>query len=361
MVMRVLFRVDASLSMGTGHVMRCLTLARALRERGHHCLFVSREHPGHLNAYVQDQGFELYSLPMGRSQDCDLYHAHWLGASQEEDALACRPAIETFQPDWLVVDHYALDQRWEAAVAPTDCPVLVIDDLADRAHQCDVLLDQNLGKQAADHRPWVPEHCKILTGPINALLRPEFAELRDVSLTRRASAPLREVLITLGGIDQHNHTGAILNALKSCDLPEDLRFIVVMGATAPHQLAVREIAATCPWPVEVLCGISDMAQRMASADLAIGAGGGTSWERCCLGLPTVLVILAENQRPAALALETLGAAEVIDLALPLIDQLQLAFARLGKPGALQPLIVASSQIADGRGVERLLALMEGKQ
>ncbi|MCY1220449.1 pseudaminic acid biosynthesis-associated protein PseG [compost metagenome] len=134
-----------------------------------------------------------------------------------------------------------------------------------------------------------------------------------------------------------------------------------MGATAPHQLAVREIAASCPWPVEVLCGISDMAERMASADLAIGAGGGTSWERCCLGLPTVLLILAENQRPAGLALENLGAVQVIDLKLPLIDQLQLLFARLGKPGAMQPLVVAASQIADGRGVERVLAVMEASR
>ncbi|MHC6224577.1 UDP-2,4-diacetamido-2,4,6-trideoxy-beta-L-altropyranose hydrolase [Pseudomonas sp. X10] len=355
--MNIFFRVDASLDMGTGHVMRCLTLARALRDLGHQCLFASREHPGNLNTFVQSQGFEVRSLPMGQSQDSGLFHAHWLGASQQEDAQVCHRIIESFRPDWLVVDHYALDLRWEEAVMPPHCRLLVIDDLADRPHRCDVLLDQNLGKKVDDYRPWVPDDCMILTGPFNALLRSEFAALRGESLSRRSGRPLHEVLIALGGVDQYNHTGAILEALKSCELPGNIRFTVVLGATAPHLQAVREMAISCPWSVEVLCGISDMAERMASADLAIGAGGGTTWERCCLGLPTLLVILAENQKPAGLALEATGSIQVIDLGMPLVVQLQSAFSRLGKNGVLYAMSVAASAITDGLGVERLLARM----
>lgn len=356
--MNILFRVDASIAIGTGHVMRCLTLARALRERGHRSLFVGREHLGNLNAFVLSQGFEVFRLPLGQSQDSELYHAHWLGASQQEDAQACRSTIENFRPDWLVVDHYALDKRWEEAVRPPHCRFLVIDDLADRVHQCDLLLDQNLGRQADHYRPWVPEGCAVLAGPHNALLRPEFSKLRDESLSCRAARPLHQVLIALGGVDQHNQTGAILEALKCCDLPEGIRFTVVLGATAPHLQAVRDMAITCPWPVEVLCDISDMAERMAVADLAIGAGGGTSWERCCLGLPTLLVVLAENQKAAALALEATGGVQMIDLTIPLTKQLQSAFTRLSKSGVLHSMAIAASQITDGRGVERLLAAME---
>lgn len=356
--MRVLFRVDASLAMGSGHVMRCLTLARALSGQGHLCQFLSREHVGHLHAHIRDQGFELISLAMGQGSDHDLSHAHWLGATQDEDIQACLPAIAAFKPDWLVVDHYALDQRWERAVLPVGCRVLVIDDLADRQHQCDVLLDQNLGRSAEHYQGKVPEPCQVLAGPHHALLRPEFARLRDASLARREDAALQQVLITLGGVDQHNHSAVILESLKRCQLPADIRFTVVLGASAPHLQAVRALAQTCPWPVEVLSATTDMAGHMARADLAIGAGGGTSWERCCLGLPTLLIVLAENQRPAAGALQRSGAVQLLDLALPLDEQLRAAMIGLRERSVLASLSQAASRIADGLGVERVLAAME---
>lgn len=356
--MRVLFRVDASLGMGSGHVMRCLTLARALAAEGHQCRFISRAHPGHLHEHIREQGFELHSLPMGCAHDEVLFHGHWLGASQDEDVQACRPLIEAFEPDWLVVDHYALDQRWESAVMPADCRLLVIDDLADREHVCDLLLDQNLGRLAEDYRDKVPAHCQLLTGPHNALLRPEFARLREAALARRATAGLQEVLIALGGVDQHNHSGAVLEALRGCELPAGIRFTVVLGASAPHVEVLREQAAAYPWPVQVLSATRDMAALMVRADLAIGAGGGTSWERCCLGLPTLLMVLAENQLPAALALERSGAAQLLELSTPLAPQLQLAISGLQEPTALADLSLAARALTDGQGVDRMVSAME---
>lgn len=358
--MRVVFRVDASQVMGSGHVMRCLTLARALRDRGRECLFICREHAGNLNAFIQGEGFALHSLPVGNEQDDELAHAHWLGASQAEDAQVCKTLIAAWRPDWLVVDHYALNHRWEAAVAPAGCRLLVIDDLADRAHICDLLLDQNLGRRAVDYLGLLPEHCTVLIGPSYALLRPEFAVLREASLARRQRADLQNVLIALGGVDQDNHTEVILDALKRCELPACLRFTVVLGATAPHLQTVKAKASECPWPVEVLSGIGDMAERMARADLAIGAGGGTSWERCCLGLPTLLIVLAENQRQASHALNSAGAALLVDPALPLVSQLQLVFDRLSEPSALRLLADAASRVADGGGGARLLQTMESR-
>ncbi|TBU86365.1 UDP-2,4-diacetamido-2,4,6-trideoxy-beta-L-altropyranose hydrolase [Phytopseudomonas dryadis] len=359
--MRVVFRVDASLTMGTGHVMRCLTLARTLREHGHACLFITREHAGNLNTLIGHEGVSLHALPIGRAQDNDLDHSAWLGASQEEDAAACQVPIAAWRPDWLVVDHYALDHRWETQATPAGCRVLVIDDLADRRHVCDLLLDQNLGRKVEDYRAWVPDLCTLLVGPGNALLRADFSLLRHSSLARREQADLQNVLIALGGVDHHNYTGSILEALKSCELPDDIRFTVVLGATAPHLQAVTAAARSCPWPVEVLSGIDDMAKRMLEADLAVGAAGGTSWERCCLGVPTLLVILAENQRSGALALAATGAAVLIDASSPLVEQLQSAFDQLQTLPRRQQMASAASRITDGRGTERLQQLMESRQ
>jgi len=359
--MHVLFRVDASLTMGTGHVMRCLTLARALREQGHACMFISREHDGNLNSLICDEGFSLHVLPIGRGQDDDLYHSHWLCASQAEDAAACQMPISAWLPDWLVVDHYALDHRWEIQVTPAGCRVLVIDDLADRSHVCDLLLDQNLGRHSNDYRERVPDHCTLLVGPDNALLRADFSLLRHSSLARREQTDLQSVLIALGGVDQHNYTGSILEALKSCELTDDIRFTVVLGATAPHLQAVTAAARSCPWPVEVLSGTDDMPRRMLEADLAVGAAGGTSWERCCLGVPTLMVILAENQRSGAIALAATGAAALIDASRPLVEQLQSAFDQLRSSTRRQQMAIAASRITDGRGIDRLLQLMESPQ
>ncbi|AVD90747.1 MULTISPECIES: UDP-2,4-diacetamido-2,4,6-trideoxy-beta-L-altropyranose hydrolase [Pseudomonas] len=356
--MKIVFRVDASFEMGTGHVMRCVTLAKALRDHGHHCLFIGREHPGNMNGFIRDHEFEVCGLPLGSERDSDLPHSHWLGASQFEDQQQCRAVVDSFQPDWLVVDHYALDERWESVVVPAGCRVMVIDDLADRKHRCDLLLDQNLGRQPGEYAQRVPDSCCVLTGPSHALLRSEFAELRPPSLQRRAPAKIREILVSLGGVDQHNHTGSILTALTQCELSEDIRFTVIMGAAAPHLESVRSIARDCPWPVEVLSGINDMARRMVDADLAIGAGGGTSWERCCLGLPTLLVILAENQRPAGNALQATGAVQLIDPAAELASQLNEAIRVLSSPEVLGPMVEASSRITDGLGVSRVIRVME---
>lgn len=357
--MRVLFRVDASLAMGSGHVMRCLTLARALRERGHHCLFVSREHPGHLNAYVQDQGFELYRLPMGRSQDRDLYHTHWLGASQEEDALACRPAIETFQPDWLVVDHYALDARWEKTLRPYCRELMVIDDLADRPHLCDLLLDQTFGRNAEDYKPWVPADCTLLCGSQYALLRPEFTALRAYSLRRRESPKLEHLLITMGGVDKDNATGQVLQALASSELPANCHITVVMGATAPWLAEVRQQAAQLPWPTTVKVGVSDMAQLMADSDLAIGAAGATSWERCCLGMPTLMVVLADNQREVAVGLQRSGAAQVLQGSQEIASSLPAMLDVLvSSPLQWAAMSHAASLIADGSSLPKVIGFLE---
>jgi UDP-2,4-diacetamido-2,4,6-trideoxy-beta-L-altropyranose hydrolase len=373
--MKVVFRTDASLQIGSGHVMRCLTLADALAAQGAQCHFISREHSGHMIEAINQRGYKVNSLvaPERKAQAAiDLVapppypqqepvHSPWLGCTWQDDANDTLAILIGIQPDWLVVDHYALDQRWESALQRHYKKLMVIDDLADRPHNCDLLLDQNLGRQPQDYAALVPASCQVFTGPHYALLRPEFAALRDYSLKRRVNLQypqIKGLLITMGGVDLSNATGQVLEALKTCPLPADCRITVVMGASAPALAQVRELAKQMPWPTAVLVNITDMAQHMADNDLAIGAAGSTSWERCCLGLPTVLVVLADNQKEAAAQLEKAGAANCMALDAEVQRHMHEHLQRfLNQNELLIQMSHYSSAITDGKGVQRIVDSM----
>lgn len=361
--MNVVFRADASLQMGTGHVMRCLTLADALTAGGASCEFICRTHPGNLLDLIRSKGYVAHQLAVranlsetGILEGATLgaekspAHSHWLGASQSEDAAACAPILAERQPDWLIVDHYALDAHWEQALKPHYRKLMVIDDLADRPHVCDLLLDQTFGRHDEDYRAWVPRDCKLLCGSQYALLRPEFAAQRSHSLQRRMKPQLRQLLITMGGVDKGNATGQVLGALRDSPLPSDCRIVVVMGTTAPWLNEIKQQALSMPWSTQVLVGVSDMARLMADSDLAIGAAGATSWERCCLGLPTAMMVLAENQRFAAELLERAGAVRMLLPGPTLKTQIKHLIRELvGAEGAQRSLVDGASKITDGKG------------
>jgi spore coat polysaccharide biosynthesis predicted glycosyltransferase SpsG len=157
----------------------------------------------------------------------------------------------------------------------------------------------------------------------------------------------------MGGVDQHDATGRILDTLKQCVLPASCEIRVIMGSKAPWLERVRVLAAEMPWPTEVLVNVSDMAQRMADCDLAIGAAGGSAWERCCLGVPTLMVVLAENQWPGARALQAVQAVELLGDA-EAISRMPDALHRLGAEGALKRMAQAAAAVADGQGASRVL-------
>lgn len=364
--MRVAFRADASLQIGTGHVMRCLTLAQALALRGAACHFICREHEGHLIDTIRAQGFEVHALPVKAGTErygtipgspCpDPTHSHWLGTTQADDMSACLPLLAAWRPDWLVVDHYALDARWEEAMAPYCSAVMVMDDLADRQHACQLLLDQTFARPASDYRDKVPASCTVLCGAHYALLRPEFAELREQSLKRRASPVLRELLVFMGGVDHANATCMVLKALCDTALSAETHITVVLGPTAPWLDVVRAQATRMPWPTRVLVGVRNVAELMCESDLAFGAAGATSWERCCLGLPTGMAVLAENQRHAARLLEQGNAVRILDPG-PLLHQSVVRFIKdiASAPAQLTELTQAASRVTDGKGCERVVA------
>ncbi len=354
--MKVAFRTDASIQIGTGHVMRCLTLADALREKGVQCEFICREHSGNLIGHIRSKGYIVHVLSSRKNKDVDLAHSAWLGATQEEDAQSCAPILTNLQPNWLVVDHYALDIRWEALLTQYCGQLMVIDDLADRVHCCDLLLDQNLGRSDNDYDGLLNTTTVKFIGPKYALLRPEFAQLRSQSLAKRVEPHLKHLLITMGGVDKGNLTAQALQALSTCCLPEDFHVTVVMGSHAPFLTDVKAQASLMPWPTQVLVSVNNMAQLMTSSDLCIGAAGSTSWERCCLGLPTLLVVLADNQKSGAMALEAIGSTLILK---DVNDIPQIFETFLSHSGIVQlkSMYKVSATVADGQGVDRIIASM----
>lgn len=276
-------------------------------------------------------------------------HAAWLGCEWELDAAQTAAILADLKPDWLITDHYALDARWEQRMQPYCRRRMVIDDLADRMHDCDLVLDQNLGRSPQHYQTLVPAKCEVLTGPRYALLRPEFAALRDYSLARRRVPQLRRLLVTMGGVDKDNVTDAILKALTKCSLPASCRITVVMGQHAPWLNKVREQTQLQPWATDVLVNVTDMARLMAESDLAIGAAGSTSWERCCLGLPTILVVLAANQEAIAGALEDVRAAKRIAVSHLGEDLGAIIAAMTAGSQALVETSAAAAHVTDGLG------------
>jgi UDP-2,4-diacetamido-2,4,6-trideoxy-beta-L-altropyranose hydrolase len=350
--MSIGFRVDASAQIGTGHFMRCLTLADALKERGARTVFITRHLPGHLRAMLIDRGHESASLDgtVREGPAGDLAHSSWLGTSQAQDAADTLDALSGRPLHWMVVDHYALDARWEVTLRGSADKIAVIDDIADRIHDCDLLLDQNLHADAdARYRGKVPDRCAMLLGPRFALLRGEFHAIRQRA--QRHSGRVERILIFFGGTDANNHTGEAVAAIGRLGIA-GLHADVVVGASHPKG---EEIAAQCcRYGFDYHRQTDRMAELIACADLAIGAGGTTTWERCCLGLPTLAICLADNQRgqiAAAAEKGLLYAPESTDERMLLIQRHALALMENRPLRAMMS--HAGMRAVDGRGVCRV--------
>lgn len=292
----ILIRVDASIELGMGHVMRCLTLSDGLREAGAQVTFACRKLPGNLCDFIEEKGYRVHCLSFfkgGQTMD-------W-----QDDAAQLRAALAGTDPlDWLVVDHYGLDQCWESAMHPYAKRIMVIDDLADRPHDCDVLLDQNYYKaMESRYDRLVPEYCLKLLGPAYALLRPEFVEVRRH--LRQRDGFVRRILVFLGGADSQNVTSKVIEAIALTDL-SGIALDVVIGSTNPHRERIAGLCSQRP-STRLYIQAENMAALMASADLAIGAGGATTWERCLLGLPTLTVVFAANQEQTTIDVADTGA------------------------------------------------------
>ena len=365
---RILFRCDASLAIGSGHVMRCRTLARELQRRGAAITFICQRQPGDLIALLRHE-FPVVALPAQPLAACEglkgraLYGA-WLGHSQAQDVAQCLEALQEAgitSASWLVVDHYGLDASWESQLLSglaSEAPprLLVIDDLADRQHLADVLLDQNFFGYGTEPRyqGLVPPGCLQLLGPHYALLGPEYAQLHPLMPAR---TELRRVLVFFGGVDPSNLTAQALEALMAPELAH-LTVDVVLGSQSPHRQAVAELVARRPH-TSLHAALPSLAGLISRADLAIGAGGATTWERACLGLPSIVVAIAANQKPFSEALDQAGYLQLLGEATSITPR-QILSALLAR--CMEPLqFHASAALTDGWGAPRLATAMLGPQ
>ena len=318
-LVKVVIRADASIQIGTGHVMRCLTLAEGLKDKSTQVEFICREHEGNIIEYIENRGFKVHAIPVLKKDTGIplpsklevkniLEHGDWLGSTQEQDAHICHQILGKLIPDWLIVDHYSLDQVWEMKLQGSFQKLMVIDDLADRSHACDLILDQTYNRKLDDYKSLVTSKCQVLVGSKYALLRPEFSEWREYSLRRREKPNFKRILITMGGVDRQNITEMVLDELNNCDLPAETSVIVVMGVTSPFLSSVRRKMKSLPFKTQIKSNVNNMAELMANSDFAIGASGATTWERCCLGLPSIQITTAQNQTVIADYISKSGAA-----------------------------------------------------
>jgi UDP-2,4-diacetamido-2,4,6-trideoxy-beta-L-altropyranose hydrolase len=300
----VAIRVDSGAQIGSGHVMRCLALAGELRQRGAQVRFVSREHGGHLIAQVEDAGYIVHRLPLQSAALAVGDHSGWLGATQAEDASETLRALGSGRYDWLVVDHYGIDVAWEKLVRPKAERLMVIDDLADRRHDAELLLDQNYLGASGKHRyvNRVPERCRCILGPRYALLQPIYRELRQVVPPRDGT--VRRILTFFGAQDATRSIVAVLQALNRPEFAEIA--IDAVPGNDPETAAVLRSAVQSHPNVTIHERLPSLAGLIARADLGIGAGGATTWERACLGLPSVVATTADNQVETASALAADG-------------------------------------------------------
>lgn len=350
------FRVDSADVIGSGHVMRCLTLADALAAREADVHFICRPHPRHLGHLITQRGYPVHWLPAAGNNLIKTSTDTWFGCSIHQDADETAAVISEARlaPDWLILDHYALTAEWEARFAAI-APRMVFDDLADRKRDCELLLNQNMGAQLADYYELLPKENEALLGPEYALLRPQFGRMREQALRKRQQMDtVQTILISLGGMDMENLSSRLIEWLN--DMPSKLFITVILSSSAPNVERVKKVAEASHHDVDVQSDVMNVAELMLLSDLAIGAAGSSSWERCSMGLPTMQIVTAANQRFVAERLASAGAVRNLGdadrLTQPkLLDTLQEL---MDEPALLKTLSNHAAAICDGMGTERVV-------
>jgi len=288
--MNFIIRTDASVNIGTGHVMRCLALADELRQRNTNIKFICRDEEGNLMELIEKKGYKLYSLPsdIDMEADCKL----------TREILNTQPTL----PDWLIIDHYGINYSWESSLRGFVKKIMVIDDLVDRKHDCDLLLNQNYNTDEKRYLGLTTDGCIQLLGPEYALLRPQFFMARKK--LRERNGDVKRILVFMGGSDPTDQTSRVLSAIKKLNKP-DIVADVVIGSSNSKCTEIENLISSMP-NTTYYFDIENMAELMSYADLAIGAGGTASWERCCVGLPSVVINIADNQTGISKSLSKKG-------------------------------------------------------
>jgi len=323
---KIAIRVDASLDIGVGHIMRCLTLANELANKDTEIIFITRPTYDDFSLGIENK-FQVKLLPsLSCTFDPDDYDT-WLQVSEKQDATDFIFALNelNIDVDQVIVDHYGIGLDWEKIVKrELGCQLVAIDDLM-RVHAADVIIDQTLGCKPQDYTS--SNKGTFLTGSEYALLRPQFNELRENYKRKQNFSNGVHLLVSMGGGDQHGITLDILNVLLQGSTNFKISKIdVVLNEQSSNYSEVKELSIIHSDIVVLHSFLSDMAKLMAQVDIAIGAPGSTSWERCCLGLPSILIPLADNQKHVAHSLTTARAVVLVlmdAITTELMDKIEL--------------------------------------
>jgi len=338
--MDIFIRTDASINIGTGHVMRCLTLADELRQKCTDVNFICRKVPGNLINYIENRGYKAHQLP----GDIDI----------ETDRGLTKNILSKYEtkPDWLIIDHYDIDISYEFPLREHVKEIMVIDDLANRRHDCDLLLDQNYSKNDNRYNGRVPENCIQLLGSEYAILRPQFQKAREN--LRKRDGRVNRILVFMGGVDSKNITSKVLRAMHMLDR-SDIAIDVVVGTLNPYHDEVEILTSKIP---NTIChqNVENMAELMSSADLCVGSGGTATWERCSVGLPTITTILAENQKSISESLDKKGALINLGWYRNVTENniKEVVEGLIDNPQKMVSMSDKSRRLVDGKGVGRVI-------
>lgn len=344
--MNIVIRADASVHIGSGHVMRCLVLAKALQANGHQVGFITRPQQGDMVDFITQQHIKLIALPSPLTPlipTSNADYAAWLQVSELDDAENTIALIDE-NIDLMIVDHYGINHAWQEQVkTQLQCSIMAIDDLV-RPHSADIILDQTFSRKAEDYisvakisseitslaitDPDITNAevtssaltnvgitnsatTNILTGCQFALLAPRFAELRGQAFCKQLHAGKMKVLISMGGIDNPNASLKVLLSLES--LTAKPLVTLLLSQRSPHFEQVNAFCQSRSAWITHIEFTHSMPELMLEHDLSIGAPGSTSWERACLGLPSIVIPLAENQQQICTVLESVGAVLRVEL------------------------------------------------
>lgn len=350
------FRVDASIQIGTGHVIRCVTLANELRNLGSNCIFITRKCEGNLIEYIKKKKFQICELEISTLGDHidksiknlkkndNVYKSSELDVDAQETLLK----LKRHKIDWLIVDHYQIDFTWESKLRTASAKIMVIDDLANRLHDCDLLLDQNLRINAEKrYKSLIPKNCTRLFGPRNVILHPSF----DKGTDRVRDGKIKHILVYFGGYDIHNQA---LNVLKALQNFPQITAEVVLGASHPYREQVHAYAQANI----VVSDLVDMAESMRKADLAIGVCGIAAWERCSMGLPSLVCINANNQIEDSENLHRLGAIECLGLSAEVgaVDWYKAVLKLMNNPSRILFMGENAKEVVKGHSINRQILL-----
>jgi UDP-2,4-diacetamido-2,4,6-trideoxy-beta-L-altropyranose hydrolase len=337
----ILFRTDASVDIGMGHLMRCATLAHAFADKGWLCKFITCE----------------TSRPFIKIANLENFDIQYLSSTDTRNSQAL--SIDSTEiADILVIDSYDLDHEYETACRVFAKTILSMDDRPTREHDCDILLDQNYGRKLIDYEFLVPDHCKVLTGADKALLRPEFIYMRNDALKERDGrlGKINRVLISIGGSDPGDATSRIIEGLDA--VKQELVVDIVLSSQSP---ALKKIEAHCNInPNKTLhINTTKMAELIRAADLVFGAGGMTSWERCCLAAPSVLVQVADNQIGNIEGLTKTHAARFLGMAEDFHARQvrEILQDLIEDPAKVRSMSQASRRLCDGQWISRLIEML----